>query len=275
MNTLFRGALGAPVARLLTAALLLGAVFLTGCTTPHRKVPGQRTFEFGKDTFAFANELRWEYGYDPSGNWTGKAKEPKPEYTLRCFVLARSALQFFHGATFDSRAPVVDGERYRDLVRQVLKVSPGRHAPPAQKIIIPGYADLWSFSRNHSQLLKDECGGARVSYFQRGHWRMVFPFTRRHQQGQAAALLQQIQLGHPSAIHLVRFPGLTINHAMVLFDGKRSGSGILFKAYDPNDPETPAELEFVQATRTFILPRNAYFEGGRVDVYQVYHHWAY
>ena len=51
-----------------------------------------------------------------------------------------------------------------------------------------GVADLRAFSQAHERLLKDECGSTLESYFQRGHWRMIMPFSRRNQQGFADKL---------------------------------------------------------------------------------------
>ena len=89
-------------------------------------------------------------------------------------------------------------------------------------------------------------------------------------------LLKHIgESSHPVVIHLVRFPQLTINHAMVLFDSSQNERETRFIAYDPNQPEKPTTLIFDRASKTFILPANKYFAGGRVDVYEVYHQWNY
>ena len=45
--------------------------------------------------------------------------------------------------------------------------------------------------------------------------------------------------------------------------------------YDPNAPDAPVQLAFDAGTRTFLLERNAYFAGGRVDVYEIYHRPLY
>jgi hypothetical protein len=68
---------------------------------------------------------------------------------------------------------------------------------------------------------------------------------------------------------------LTINHAMVLFNVRETEKEVVFSAYDPNHPEKPETLTFDRATRTFNLPTNDYFPGGRVDIYQIYRSWNY
>ncbi len=247
-----------------------------GCATspPADPAPG-RAFDFEKDTFAYPNELVWEYHYDANGKWTTKRRDPKPTYALRCFVLGRSACQFFHHARFDPEAPVADPATYRRLIRRVVSSNPRKSLPESDKTVIPGYGDLRTFSRAEEKLLKAECGGTGESYFQRGHWRMVFPFSRHEQELMADQLLAHLQPDHPVAVHLLRFPQLTINHALVLFGARVTANAIEFAAYDPNQPAKPTTLTYDRATRTFLLPANDYFPGGRVDVYEVYHKWDY
>jgi hypothetical protein len=232
-------------------------------------------FEFEKNTFAYANELVWEYRYDSKGNWTTERRVPKPNYWQHCFVVARSARQFFLNARFEPTQPAVDDEEYRRLVRAVVRASARRALPEEKKIVIPGYADLRAFSTAHEAVLKAECGGAWRSYVQRGHWRMIFPFTRGHQQRAADQLWQRLGEDCPAIVHLVRFPQLTINHAVVIYEAERTEHGMEFTAYDPNDPKHPTTITYDRAARTFSLAANDYFPGGRVDVYEIYHGWNY
>src|SRR5579859_6660646 len=251
--------------------LLCLALVLSGCaTSPPSLARNERPFNFQKDTFAYANELVWEYHFDQQGRWTSRPRRPKPDYTHHCFVVARSARQFFEHARFDPTQPVADSATYRRLVRQVISISPRRVLPDSQKIVIPGYADLRAFSQAWEGLLKAECGGAWQSYFQRGHWRMIMPLSRHHQEKMARQLAADLKADRPPVVHLVRFPQLTINHAVVLFDAAEDEKEIRFSVYDPNKPEKPALLTYDRASRTFNFPANDYFPGGRVDVYEIY-----
>ena len=260
---------------LLLLALALLAT-LTGCITdPKPFGTSRRCFDFRQDTFAYPNELVWEYYYNSNGVWTTRRHEPKPSYTLHCVVVARSARQFFDFARFDPTQPVAEETIYRRLVHHLIQIDPRRDPVIADQVIIPGYANLREFSKAHEQLLKEECGGAWQSYVQRGHWRMIFPFSRQQQQGVAHQLMKELQTCHPPIVHLVRFPSLSINHAILVYDGIESDTEIRFSAYDPNQPAEPVTLTFDRATNTFNLPVNAYFPGGRVDVYEIYHRWDY
>lgn len=88
-------------------------------------------------------------------------------------------------------------------------------------------------------------------------------------------LVESLKQNRPSVVHLVRFPTLAINHAVLLFDVHVTTLEIHFSAYDPNCPEMPTVLTYDRAQRRFRFPANHYFAGGRVDVYEIYHTWNY
>ena len=82
-------------------------------------------------------------------------------------------------------------------------------------------------------------------------------------------------------MHLVRFPQLTINHALLLFavepgETTETADGNCewrFQAYDPNQPARPVTLTFSPHQRTFFLPASFYWPGGRVDVIHILRNW--
>ncbi len=236
----------------------------------------QRRFQFARDTFAFHNELVWEYRFDPAtGRSTTCRNEPPPAYAHRCFVMARSARQFLYHARFDPALPRAEPATCCALIREVVSRSSRCASVDADKIVIPGYDCLRAFSQAQAPLLQSECGGAWQSYFLRSHWRMVFPMSRAHQSRMSRHLLTVFPSRIAPIIHLVRFPQLTINHGMVLFDFVETEASIRFAAYDPNIPDHPAELTYDREGRTFFLPPNHYWAGGRVDVVEVYRGWFY
>jgi hypothetical protein len=233
-----------------------------------------RPFLFERDTFAFANELLWEYRLDPvTGTMTTLRHDPAPEYAHRCFVMVRSARQFFYHARFEKDLPVVDTDTYKKLVCEVISRSPRRPSLEEDKVVFSGYDCLRSFSQAQEQLLKAECGGAWESYFLRSHWRMIFPISRSNQEALSEQLLKAFNERFALIVHLVRFPQLTINHGIVLFGFKETDSTILFEAYDPNIPAHSSELIYDRATRTFYYSRNHYWAGGRLDVIEIYRGW--
>ncbi|MGH8461428.1 MAG: hypothetical protein ACRESS_07460 [Stenotrophobium sp.] len=248
------------------------ALAISGCAAaPIRITPTSRAFAFPKDTLAFANQLDWIYKHDPL---TGKTEfisvEPEPTYIHRCFVLVRTARQFFLHARFAPTLARADERTYRGLIREVLARSVRDTTPDPAPVVVPGYADLREFSADWTGLIKNEAGGSVDSYFQTGNWRMVFPFSRDSQQETAAQLLKEIHTDWPPIVHLVRFPHITINHAVLLYAATETPQDIVFAVYDPNHPEAPTTLTYVRASRTFDFPASDYFADGRVDVYEVY-----
>jgi hypothetical protein len=265
-ETIFRALLS-----IVCGALLIA---LCGCAC-HKPFVGTRPFDFQRDSFAYPNDLVWEYHFDANGKWVHQRREPVPDYTHHCFVVARSARQFFENARFDATQPVANEATYRRLIRRVVSVDPSHPLPAPKTIVIPGYANLHQFSAGQEHLLKEECGGAWQSYFQRGHWRMIFPFSRAHQNRTAEQLLADLKENRPPVVHVVRFPQLTINHSVLLFDAKETEKEILFSVYDPNKPDSPKVLNFDRASRTFSFAGNDYWPGGRVDIYEIYRSWNY
>lgn len=234
----------------------------------------QRRFEFWRDSFSFANELLWEYRHDPqTGRTTTIARDPKPDYSLRCFVLTAATRKFFHHAIFDAAQPRLDEAGYRLLIRRVLARSPRRISALGERIQIPGFDGLRSFSAACESLLKAGCGGAWRSYVLRSHWRMVFPISRSNQAVTAARLQQTIARDGTAVVHLVLFPRLTINHGVVLFGSRTVAEGLAFDVYDPNDPGQPVTLTYHAATRMFYFPANAYWAGGNLNVIEIYLNW--
>jgi hypothetical protein len=250
----------------------LVALALAGCAElGFHRAGYERRFAFERDTFAFANELVWTYRADANGEWHSVRRTPAPSYAHRCFVLARTARQFFQHARFEPAAPAPSDDALRALVRRVARTSPRVHSRDADRVAIPGYASLRALSDARPDLLRDEMGGALWSYVERGNWRMVVPFTRAHQAREAADLVEALDRRRPVVLHLVRFPRIAINHAILVYDYRDAGPELHFVFYDPNAPSAPSVLRYERAARTFELPRNAYFEGGRVDVYEIYH----
>lgn len=241
---------------------------LAGCTTTAKRCPvTSRAFDFQTDTFAFSNQLAWTYSFSTNGEVSTHKRVPKPDYSLHCFPMTRAAERFFLNARFDPAQPPAGDLAYRGLIRAVLH----GHAIT----VIPGYANLREFSAAKEALLKAECGGIWRSYFQRGNWRLVFPLTRAHQEHTARQLQMALQDHRLPIIHLAKFPQLTINHAVLLYDAIESEHEVRFLAYDPNITGGPVALTYDRAKRTFLWPRSHYFAGGRVDVYQIYHKWNY
>ena len=228
-------------------------------------------FRFERDTFAFANELIWQYRFDPVTKAMRVSRNhPPPTYSHRCFMVVKSARQFLYHARFEPDLPIAEPAVYRRLIRQVLSRNPRRATAPSERIVIPGYDGLRALSLAHEPLLKAECGAPWQSYFLRSHWRMVFPIWPRHQEGIAQQLRQRVRQGSLPIVHLFRFPRITINHGLMLFGMLESELEIRFEAYDPNIPAHPAELVYDRDRRSFSFPPASYWPGGELSVTEIF-----
>jgi hypothetical protein len=259
--------LGAPARALPPAAGALDATggaraIVTSGFDPHR------------DAFSFANELIWQY---EQGTPTGGRREGRgrPVFGQRCMHMVRQARQFFYGALFDPSLPRVSEAEYAARIERVFAIDPRRTDAPGGRIAIPGFASLREFSREHEALLKQRAGSRWQSYFQRGNWRMLFPFTQGHQRRTADALFRSIERGHPPIVHVMNFPRIDVNHAMLLYRAAVTTDGIRFHGYDPNRPDVPLELRYEQQRARFVLAPTPYFAGGPVKTYEIYRGWLY
>ena len=233
-----------------------------------------RPFDFYADTFSYPNELIWEYQFDPrTGKTSTRKNDPPPSYAHHCFVVVRSARQFFLHAEFLPDRQAIDANGYREIIRVITGRSASRPSASADRVAIPGFANLRQFSAAHPDLLRQNCGGAWQSYAQRGNWRMILPFTRRGQAKMAADLQKAPGSGGLPIIHVVTFPRLTINHVLLIFGVSAGSAGLEFQCYDPNICEKPLILRYENAGRTFIFPRTHYFPGGKVNAYEIYRGW--
>lgn len=255
--------------------LAVAALAAGGCTAA-RPTAGTRPFVFAQDTFAHSNELHWVYQVDPAtGETRPESRQPKPSYALHCFVMARAAREFFWHARFDPAQPAPDSNTCRRLIRAVTARSARHGCAEEERIVIPGYASLREFSAAHEALLKEECGTIWGSYFQRGNWRMVFPFTRGQQAGVARQLAESLRLHRPPIVHITDFPRLGINHALLLIAVEEDPDEMRFEVYDPNRPAAPVTLRFDRVKRQFVFPATHYYAGGEVKIYEVYRGWCY
>jgi len=248
-------------------------LLLVGCATC--EVGTAHQFDAKQDGFAFRNELKWAYSWDSEGKMQAQKAEPEPEYIHHCFPMTRAAREFFYHARFEPSAPKIDEAAYHRLVKKVVERDSRCPSSREDQVAIPGFANLHEFSAAYPELLEKGCGSARDSYFQRGNWRMVFPFTRRGQVKVAKTLAREIEAGFLPVVHVTDFPTHTINHALLIFAVEEREGNFNFSAYDPNDPTRGAKLVFKSENKSFEFERNNYFAGGKVNVYEVYRNLFY
>lgn len=228
-------------------------------------------FHYGTDTFSFANETVWNYVDGSVQASKGGAAEQKREYTRRCFVVARSAVQFWKFARFEPDAPPLASDALADRIREVTERSVWLPAlPENQKIVFPGYASLRGISAAHPSAFQENMGLGWPVYFRVGNMPMVAPVYRETEaqlNGEIAAALQN---NLPTIVWLYNFPSLSINHVVVVYAGGRDGGHYRYRVYDPNYTTGPKQLVYDIAARTFSYQPTFYFKGGTVNARAIY-----
>ena len=230
--------------------------------------PPRRPFDLHRDVFAFSNDTVFAYGVDEAGQLHISLRKEPVQFSHSCFLLTRSVLQFWQFSRFAPEQPKVSREAYRQLILRLNRV-PVWSSGPREKIVIPGFADLHSFSTAYEGLLKQNLGSWKASYLRVGNWRMTMGHLRA---GQAAAdrwLEKSLAEGRLRAIYLARFPKM--NHVVIVYQATKLPDGrTRFTVYDPNYPKEPSWVDYVPAERSFNFQKRWYFPGGRINVMRVF-----
>ena len=227
-----------------------------------------RPFDLHRDVFAFSNDTAFAYGVDEAGTLHISKRDKPAEFSHRCFVLTRGVLQFSQFTRFAPELPKVSREEYRRLILRVCRI-PVWSRGPAEKIVIPGFPDLFTFSKAYEGLLKENLGNWFPSYLRVGNWRMTMGHLRAGQAAAARWLEQSVREKKLRAIYLARFPFM--NHVVVVYRATKLPNGnTRFTVYDPNYPHEPSWVDYVPAERSFNFQKRWYFPGGRVNVMRVF-----
>jgi len=227
-----------------------------------------RPFDLRRDTLAFSNDTAWAYGVDEAGKLHISRRETPPDFAHGCFLMSRAVLQFHQFARFAPEQPKVSREEYRRLVLTLNRI-PVWSRGPRERIIIPGFRDLRSFSIAYEGLLKENLGNWVASYFRIGNFRMAMGHPRAGQAKVARWLIDSLEKGRLRAVYLSRFPHM--NHVVIPYRMRREPDGdVLFTVYDPNYPTEPTTLRYVAARRSFDFAKRWYFPGGQVNAMRIY-----
>ncbi len=229
-----------------------------------------RPFRFPEDTFAYSNNLYYDYHPNADGTTTVKRRdgEDQPDYSRHCYAMTRSTVQFFRFAEFRPDLPRLNDDEYGQRIRTLCRIPPWSKAP-AQKIVFPGYSDLNSFSRAHTLLLQENLGIWWPSYLRLGNWRIIEPEPRSGQAHLAAWLKQRIDDRQVQTVYITRLR--PINHCLVVYGYELAPTGdIKFSVYDCNQPGKLVHLTYRASNRSFFLDKTWYYSAGLVNVLSLY-----
>jgi hypothetical protein len=250
------------------AGILLG-LYLSGCASlgawsePRDGRAGSASlarFDLERDVFAFPNLVRAQ---NPGGSGL---------FANYCILMARGANQFYRFARFAPDEPRLSAEGYAPLVREVLAIGPWKMPrAPAERVVIPGYANLYEFSRAHEATIKGQFGSQIPSMVHWRNWRVSFPLGPRHQARVAEELVREVAAGRPAVVMVTNFPDPDLlNHAVLVYDYRVRSTVTEFLAYDPNDPGTPLAVHFDPASRGFWIEPLPYSPPGRIRAFRLY-----
>ena len=260
-----RDALRSRRRRPVTALVILTAVGLlatacAGAPPPGPPSTGRGRFDLDHDAFAFANLVRAER---PGWN---------DDFANYCLLIARGTSQFYRFARFTPDQPAVSPEEYERLVRVVFGRAPW--APPAteaDRVSIPGYADLRSFSAAHEATIKAALGSNVLSMMHVRTWRVGVDFSPEHQERLARDLIAEVEADRPAPVMITNFPhDDLLNHSVLVYDRRPAHQGTDFMAYDPNDPGSPLTLYYDEGARAFWVGPLTYSPPGRVRAFRLY-----
>jgi len=226
-----------------------------------------REFDPRRDAFAFSNDTALQYTVGADGKLRMEGRKTPARLAHRCFLFTRSVMQFWNFAQFEPRQRKLSESEYRTLLRSLFRIPVWGHR--AERIVFPGYRNLWDFSKAHDQLVQDELGSWLLTYFRVGNWRMINPILLLSQRRFAEELFDKVNQGELRAMYLAKFPHM--NHVVVVYKGERlPGGGFRFRVYDANYAGESARLDYVPGRNIFDFERRFYWPGGELRAFPVY-----
>ena len=228
-----------------------------------------KTFNLQTDTFHFANQTYFDYKtVSDQEIIIARRKGKIPDYSRHCFQLCRAVLQFDKFAEFRVDLPEAAESEYQKIVRRISRI-PAWGSGPEEKIVIPGYGNLDSFSSAHALTIQKNLGLWWPSYWRIGNWRIVFPVPRSSQARMAHWLQNELDNGRIRAVYVTRCKPL--NHCLVAYHYDQMPDGdLVFFVYDVNQPKKIVHLTYRASDRSFYYDRTWYYKGGLVSAMTLY-----
>src|SRR5262249_31842752 len=162
---------------------------------------------------------------------------------------------------------------YVELVREVVAHAPWEPALAAEeRVVIPGYASLYEFSRAQERAVKEGLGGRFWTVVHWTNWRGFFPWSREQQQRGAAETLSEPDPGPPRPPLGTHPPTGEPHHTAVAPHYPPYRRPLLeFIVYDPNEPAAPGWVAFDRADRRFFASGVYDTEPGLIRAFRMYY----
>jgi hypothetical protein len=245
---------------LVTAACATGPLWSPppeGAADPRATAP---EFTFASDTFAFANLIRARHRGEDN------------LYANYCFVLARAVRQFHAFARFDPALPRLDRAGYGERVRRVVAHHPwDPPLPPDDRVVVPGYRNLYEFSRDQEATVKEALGSRFWTLVNWTNWRVVLPVSGAHQERVASEITAELDAGRLVQLLVTNWPTPELNHSVVAYAYRGTDATLEFEVYDPNDPASPGRISFERRERRFRAARLYDTRPGPIRAFRMYY----
>src|SRR5271170_77358 len=208
--------------KIFTAALLISLLLCPALSAYEPPAaPAPRPFRYDTDTFSFANETVWNYVNGSVEPESSRPQAQKRDYTRRCFVVTRAAVQFWKFARFDPNAAPLSREKLAARIREVTERSVWLPAlPRARRVVFPGYANLREISAADPGVFQANIGLGWPVYFRAGNMPIIAPVYRETEARLNSEIFHDLQMNWPTIVWLYNFPSLSINHVVVVIAGK-------------------------------------------------------
>ncbi len=261
-----------PAIKVILAALLISLLSCPALSAYEPPTsPATRPFRYDTDTFSFANETVWNYVNGEVQAESSRDQTRKRDYTRRCFVVTRAAVQFWKFARFDPKAAPLPHEELARRIREVTGRSVWLPAfSRSQRIVLPGYANLRAISAADPSIFQANIGLGWPVYFRAGNAPIAMPLYRETEAQLNSEIYDDLGMNYPTIVWLYNFPSLKINHVVVVISGRRTRTHYHYQVYDPNYATEAKQLDYDVKTRTFSYQPTFYFKGGPVDVRAIY-----
>lgn len=256
--------------RILMAVGLL--MISTGCASIQPSEGAGRPFNFQQDTFAYANELVFNYENGVPAADTNSQQHER-SYTRRCFIMAAGVVQFWKHARFEPQAPPVTDAELARRIRDVRdRAAWWPSEDPDQRVIFPGFANLHEFSERKGRILRSNMGAGWTTYFHLRKFPMPFEPSPEDEARLSDTLESWLHQGHPMVVWLYNFPEVNINHAVTVYEelDPPDSRQLAFHVYDPNYTDGPRTLSYDRISQAFYYENTFYFRGGLVHVRPMY-----
>ena len=227
-------------------------------------------FNWQKDTLCFPNDTFYTKGSDETEPVKIQPNGYPPIYMHRCFVLARTVIEFHKFVRFDPTLPKLSEDQYEALIRRICRI-PTWWPAFSQKdaLVVPGYRNLREFSAARQVAFQKNIGWWLITYFRIGNWRMIFTEFPSMRSVAARKITERIDRGELQAVYLSVFPRM--NHCVVIYDYSRLPNGdIVFWNYDPNYHNAVSALEWDAKDRDFLEQKRWFFPGGHVKLMRAF-----